>query len=91
MIEGKFPQTYHSPPTTPGPSLGLPGPPLGPPPHKAPPKAAEGEKRTMKLISCLADKFCLKTNLFGAWGGQGLFGGLGLASTEPYSADQGSL
>ena len=56
----------------------FPGPSPGPPPHTAPPPAAEGEKLTMKLIWCLADKICLKTNLFGAWGAQGLFGGVGL-------------
>ena len=75
----------------PGPPWAFPGPSLGLPPHKAPPKAAEREKLTMKLIWCAADQFCLKTNLFGAWGAQGLFGGLGLASIEPCSAEQGSL
>ena len=43
------------------------------------------------FIWCLADEFRLKANLFGARGAEGLFGGLGLALTEPYSEEQGRL
>ena len=54
-------------------------------------KIISGEVLGGFFIWCLANEFCLKTNLFGARGAQGLFGGLGLASTESYSEEQGRL
>ncbi len=73
---GPWALTPLGPPWVPlGPPWASLGPPWAPLPIRPPPKAAEGEKLTMKLIWWVADKFCLKTNLFGAWAAQGPFWG----------------
>ena len=46
-------------------------------PIRSPPQRSPGREATMKLISCLAHNSCFKTNLFGSWGGQRIFWGLG--------------